>query len=204
MTKKQAIKSKNYDIKATVAGIKSIVLNTNKIDRADVFPLFKVEENSFCRLEDRSSSRLIIAGTQVILSTRCQDESRQKLTSQKDESNYNFIHYNLPNPVSYDKEKEYFTSCNRFTYSRLQEVHDGLVGVIAETWLRGELVQMSEMKIISHSAQIKLLKNANRLILNSKCIDLPSFIASSGFLRCLNNPSKRIELRMDEIFNCNA
>lgn len=66
-------------------------------------------------------SELAISGTQLVMSIqkREKDVKGNKMTLVDGEvDNFVHLHYNLPNPKSYGPD-EYFSSRNRYTFSRL-------------------------------------------------------------------------------------
>lgn len=151
---------------ACVSGSKDIVFNRPDNFKVNLVPLFETESE----VPDRYDAALFltnfhIVGTQLQLYHENEDE-------EIDESIPLTLTYNLPNPktlaplAAEGVEHESFTSRNEFTYSRLQEVRDGNSAIIAETWLKGELVQMSNKKLLNDNEMLRLIKNANLVTMN--------------------------------------
>lgn len=159
-----------------------------------ILPLMVEEED--LHPEDDSGFRIL--GTQVMIHVAAlrDQETFKRLTDPT------VLTYDLKNPSEADiRNSKSFTCHNEFTYSNLHEVHDGRIGVIAQTWLKAELVQNSNQKILKDAEWLRLLNNANKVVLNMKLQNLPDFINSYAFMKKRELEQKNVLMR--DLFSSN-
>lgn len=121
-------------VESSAAGVKKVIFNRPGQFDAVFYPLFE-------KVSDDEGTSLKIVGSQLFLlepNLHMEGSGFCKLRKVLD--------YNFRNPSQSDLHDEnFFTSRNEFTYSRLHEIVDGNRAVIAETWLKAELVQMNRI-----------------------------------------------------------
>lgn len=167
-----------------------------------MYPLYEEIPVNSNEEEDIELHCYKIVGTQLIClySPNPDFDDEDYYYEEDDPIHLKVVDYKLRNPKSFeDMNAEKLSCSNIYSVSRLQEIRDGFQGVIAETWLKPEIVQMNHFEMLDQGELLRIITNANLVTLNMKSIDIPEFINNSGFF----NLELGENMRVRETFSSN-